>query len=139
MRIAEFERHLASYGTDLGRWPAKLRDDAATLIANSDKARALLRSEERLNALFIDTIPAAPGAASIVQPVSARPQIRPVPLLAQLLRPGQPIFGRARVAVLASCLGAGLLVGFFSSLGDHGSNLLSLNLIDGSDFEVNDE
>ena|SRR5215469_2333770 len=137
MRIAEFEAHLVSYGTDLARWPAEVREAAVALIANSNEARALLRSEERLNALFADTIPPAPDAASIVQRITAGLQTKPVPLLGKLLRPGQPVFDGARIAVLASCLGTGLLVGIFSAHGNHESNVL--NLVDGSAFEVNDE
>ena len=137
MRLAEFESHLAAHGTDLGRWPAEIRESAATLIANSAEARTLLRAEQRLDALFADAIPPAPEAASIVQRITAKPQTEPVSLLARLLRPGEPIFGGARIVVLASCLGAGLLVGVFSAHASRESNVL--NLIDGSAFEVNDE
>jgi hypothetical protein len=137
MRLAEFESNLAAYGTDLARLPAQIREPAMLLIANSDKARALLRAEHRLDALFADAIPPAPEAASIVHRITASPQTRPVSLLVRLLRPGETMFSRARIAVLASCLGVGLLVGIFSAHSSRESNVL--DLIDGSAFEVNDE
>jgi hypothetical protein len=137
MKISEFEIHLASYGTDLARWPSGLRDAAEALVAASEEARALLRSEERIEALFVDTVPPAPDAASITLRATARPQRRPVPLLAQLLSPRQPILGWARVVMLASCLCVGIMIGILSPIRNHDSNML--DLIDGSAFEVNDE
>jgi hypothetical protein len=137
MKIAEFEIHLTSHGADLARWPEGLRDAAEALVAASEDARALLRSEERLETLFVDTIPPAPDAATITLRATARPQRRPVPLLAQLLSPRQPILGWARVIMLASCLFVGIVVGILSPIRQHDSNML--NLIDGSAFEVNDE
>ena len=137
MKIAEFETYLVKYGSDRTRWPTEIREAAEALIADSEEARVLLRAEERLSALFAATIPPAPDAGPIVQRTTARPLPKPAPLLAKLLRPGEPVFGGARILVLASCLGVGLLVGIFSAPPNHESNVL--NLIDGSAFEVNDE
>lgn len=138
MRIAEFQTNLAAYGTDVALWPAELRVAAARLLAESEEARGLRRSEERLDALFAAKIPAVPSAASITLRATAQPpQSPPVSLVMQILRPNHPIFGWARIVVLVSCLGAGLLAGTLSPPRHHDSNLL--NLIDGSAFEVNDE
>jgi hypothetical protein len=94
-------------------------------------------AEGQLEALFVDTIPPAPDAASITLRATARPQRRPVPLLAQLSSPRQPILGWARVVMLASCLGVGIMIGILSPIRNHDPNVL--DLIDGSAFEVNDE
>ena len=48
MKISQFEIHLASYGTDLARWPSALRDAAEALVAASEEARAFVRAVPRL-------------------------------------------------------------------------------------------
>jgi hypothetical protein len=137
MRIVEFERHIAAHGTDLAGWPPELRDAAEALLAASDEARALLRSEEGLNALFAEAAPPAPEAATIVVRATSRPRRRTVPFFAQLMDLSQPVFGWARIAVFASCLSAGFVAGVLSPLRQPDSGVL--NLVDGSAFEVNDE
>ena len=137
MRIADFERHIAAHGTDLAGWPGELRRAAEALLAASDEARAVLRSEEGLNALFAEAAPPAPEAATIVLRATSRPRRRIVPFFAQLVDPWQPVFGWARIAVLASCLFAGFVVGLLSPHGQPDPGVL--DLIDGSAFEVSDE
>jgi hypothetical protein len=56
----EFEAALDSYGSDLDRWPMPVRAHAATLLATSEEARALMAAQKAVSAAFDNSGTKAP-------------------------------------------------------------------------------
>ena len=60
--VDDLQEAIDTHGADLSRWPAALRDDAVTLIANSAAARAKLEAAIKLdNALSAPSDVTAPA------------------------------------------------------------------------------
>jgi hypothetical protein len=119
MEIEEFEDLVDRYGEDLAAWPVDLQGQAAALVRQSARARAVIAEAQTLRralggparapapAGLADRIVAAapPAAATTAAPAVAARRFRPAPLL----KPG---------IVLSLCFLIGLASGLLPPRGE---------------------
>jgi len=113
VRKARFEALAEAYGGEIAKWPAKLRDEAALVVAADPAfAQAVLAREAELDAA-LDAVPYVPAAASLYERILAEAPARKVRRWRFWLAPA------GLGAALAGVAAAGLVVGV--QLGDGSS------------------
>ena len=103
----KFEELAQAYGGEIGRWPAKMRDDAALLVAaEPDFARAVLARESELDAV-LDDLPRVTASADLFERiVTSAPPLRPRLRWSLWIAPAGLSAGLAAIAAAGVMLGA---------------------------------
>jgi hypothetical protein len=131
MNLAEFERGLDAWGSELAEWPAPQRAAAETLLAQSASARTLLAQHRSFELLFApaDMPPAPPAAVLLAGALSQR---RPSSGILTLLQRNWVALAWPHAVGLAACLVAGFVIGAHDLPGGGAPSYHVLDLIDGT-------
>ena len=133
MNLAEFERCLDTWGSNLDDWPPAQRAAAEALVESAAAARAMLARQQEFELLFDPgEVPPPPAAATLAAVALAVPQ-RPLGIVVPLRRNWMAL-GWPHMAGLAACLLAGFVIGALDLPGEHDRSLQTqtLDLIDGT-------
>lgn len=105
MTPARFAALAAAYGSDLERWPAAERQDAAAFRRHAPEASALLEAEAALDAALMAWTVPGPGAALVAQITAAAQQQR-----SRMRRLRVWLSGLGAAATLTGGVAAGMLL-----------------------------
>jgi hypothetical protein len=141
MMLWRFRRRVEAFGGDLSRWSADDRTAAEALLARSDRARAILASARRLDALLEqEAMPPVEEALAvrIVARAVALPQERDD--ATTQLRPDwrMPRVSWPQVAILAAAAVLGFIVGWTDVLPGASVDDFDLSEFVGVGFEIED-